>query len=450
MKNVGARGNRDSTQGDSGTGHSNATLLLIAGEGLLMTHALVGPEVVIGRGDDCDIVVRSPTLSRRHALLRLGPPLQLQDLDSRNGTRIGGQVHRGGAPLPLTVGDAFHVGGISFVVVGGRQPSDPSLRSDFGHLRIEDPTLASDHLREIGKSGVNVLILGETGVGKEVLAETLHRLSQRSGPLVRINCAALSSNLLESELFGHEKGAFTGATDSKPGLLASAKGGTVLLDEVGELSAALQAKLLRAIETKEILPVGAVRPLSIDVRFLAATNRDLPAEAARGQFRADLYFRLDGVTLEIPPLRQRRRLIGRLALQFLDEAQRERGSARTQLSSEVLRHIEEHLWPGNVRELKAAINRAVLLARGHEIKARHLGLRSATPSPDARADAASPDAASPDAASLDAAERRERERIIEALAACAGNQTRAAKQLGISRATLTHKLALYRIPRPRK
>jgi two-component system response regulator AtoC len=445
MPDVGAvRGrNQDSTQGDGGAASSNATLLLIAGEGLLTTHVLAKPEVVMGRGADCDVVVSSPRLSRRHALLRLGPPLTLQDLESRNGTRIAGQVHRGGAAVPLSVGDVFQVGSLSFIIIGGPEAAASSLRSDAAHaLRVEDPTLAhaSAHWREIAQSGANVLILGETGVGKEMLAEALHRLSGRCGPLVRINCAALSPSLLESELFGHEKGAFTGASESKPGLLASANGGTVLLDEVGELSASLQAKLLRAIETKEVLRIGAVRPQSIDIRFLAATNRDLPAEAARGQFRADLYFRLDGLTLQIPPLRERRRLIGPLALQLLDEAQRGRDGARVQLSPEALRHLEEHPWPGNVRELKAAIHRALLLARGRDIKPAHLGLRSARPSAEPPADDAP----------LAADELREREGIIEALAACAGNQTRAARRLGISRATLTHKLALFRIPRPRK
>ena len=436
------RGNQVSTPSDGETPLPDAALLLIAGEGLLTTHALTKPEVVIGRGEDCDIVVASQRLSRRHALLRLGPPLTLQDLDSRNGTRIAGEVRHGGAPLPLSVGDIFHVGRLSFVILGGPDASSSSLRSDLGHaLRVEDPTLAhvSGHLREIAKSGVNVLILGETGVGKEVLAEALHRLSERRGSFVRINCAALSPSLLESELFGHEKGAFTGAGESKPGLLASANGGTVLLDEVGELPVSLQPKLLRAIETKEVLRIGAVRPQSIDVRFLAATNRDLPAEAARGQFRADLYFRLDGVTLEIPPLRARRPLIAPLALQLLEEAQSGSSSPLVQFTPDALRHLEEHAWPGNVRELKAAIRRALLLARGRAIKPAHLGLRSPA-APEARADAHS----------LDAGEQRERERIVEALAACAGNQTHAARRLGIARATLTHKLALYRIPRPRK
>ena len=435
---------RDGTQRDDGADEAAAgAMLLIGGEGLLTTHALTKPEVVIGRADDCDVVVPSATLSRHHVRLRLGPPLTLQDLDSRNGTHVHGKLHRGGQPVQLCVGDGFRIGRLSFLVLGSASASASSSGSELGQpLRVEDPSLAhaSAHLRDIARSGANVLILGETGVGKEVLAVTLHSLSERSGPLVRINCAALAPALLESELFGHEKGAFTGASESKPGMLASAKGGTVLLDEVGELPDALQAKLLRAIETKEVQRVGAGRPLPIDVRFLAATNRDLPTEAARGRFRADLYFRLDGVSLLIPPLRERRRLISRLALELLAEAQRSAGQPpTTTLPAEVLRHLEEHDWPGNVRELKTALERALVFARGRELKPKHLGLRAARP-----ADAPDP------AASRDAAEAQERARIIEALEACAGNQTRAAQRLGISRATMTVKLALHRIPRPRK
>jgi transcriptional regulator with PAS, ATPase and Fis domain len=260
---------------------------------------------------------------------------------------------------------------------------------------------------------------------------------------VRINCAALAPQLLESELFGHEKGAFTGATQPKPGLLESARGGTAFLDEVGELPAALQAKLLRALETKEVLRVGAVRPKAIDVRFVAATNRDLPAEVAREQFRADLFFRLDGVTLAIPPLRERRHLIVPLALRFLVAAKAE--AASTELAVSVLQKLEAHSWPGNVRELKAVVERALLLARGKAISPSHIVLRPiGAPSSDPALTESAVTAA------LTADEERERARIVEALEACGGNQTRAARQLGISRATMVTRLALYRIPRPRK
>jgi transcriptional regulator with PAS, ATPase and Fis domain len=458
----------DSTQRDDGNRREGgeAGLLLVAGEGLLTTHALVKRELIIGRDPGCDVVVASSTLSRRHARVCLGPPVTVQDLGSRNGTRVAGDLYRGGAPVRLAVGDAFQVGKLSFMLLDAPPAATASVRSELGRsLRVIDPSLerVGAHVREIAKSDVSVLILGETGVGKEVLAETLHALSERRGPLVRVNCAALSPTLLESELFGHEKGAFTGANQSRPGLMASAHRGTILLDEVGELSPTLQAKLLRVIETKEVLRIGAVKPQSIDVRFLAATNRDLPAEVARGLFRADLFFRLDGVTLEIPPLRQRRQLIAPLVWHFLGEAQKLGGRGPTPLSAAVVRLLEEHDWPGNVRELKASIERALLLARGRELMPSHFALRAppprvetpatlesavaeASPLTTVRDDTLSPDPAIP----AGPANNEESARIIAALEACAGNQTRAAKLLGISRTTLVHKIALHRIPRPRK
>jgi DNA-binding NtrC family response regulator len=315
-------------------------------------------------------------------------------------------------------------------------------------LRVLDPTAerATSLVRDVAQSGVSALILGETGVGKEVLAETLHRLSGRSGAFVRINCAAVAPALFESELFGHEKGAFTGAEHARVGLLEAAHRGTLLLDEVGDLEPGAQAKLLRVIETKEVLRVGATRPLTVDVRFLAATNRDLGSDVARGRFRADLFFRLDGVTLMIPPLRERREQIAPLALELLHEAvKRQPARGALKLAPDVLTRLAEYDWPGNVRQLRAALERALLLARGGEIGVRHLAVDATSP---VRAAAAAGGGADPGALSDD--EQRARRQILDALEACAGNQTRAARALGISRATLVNKLALYRIPRPRK
>jgi transcriptional regulator with GAF, ATPase, and Fis domain len=303
-----------------------------------------------------------------------------------------------------------------------------------------------------------VLLLGETGVGKEVFAEGVHNHSARKrGPFLRLNCAALTETLLESELFGHEKGAFTGAGAQKDGLLEAAHQGTVFLDEVGELPMSIQAKLLRAVEHREVLRIGATRPVQIDVRFLAATNRDLPAEVASGAFRRDLLFRLDGVTLVIPPLRERRGLIGPMALRFLAEARPRPGMA-PRLATEVLAALEAYSWPGNVRELKAVVERAVLLARDGEIGVRHLAFArraAAPPSSDTDTPAltartvAPPLDADPPPDYLDDDQRADRARVIAALDECAGNQTRAAKLLGIGRTALVTKLRLYRIPRPR-
>ncbi|MBZ0237832.1 MAG: sigma 54-interacting transcriptional regulator, partial [Deltaproteobacteria bacterium] len=356
----------------SGSAAHGGDLLLVAGEGFFSTYELGDRELVIGRGEDCDVRIEHKALSRRHAVLRVGPPATVQDLGSTNGTRIGGAVHKGGEPVALAAADSFHVGPFSFVLVA-RAPREEHSLSGRDVLRVVDPTPKGVPalVRDIAASAVSVLILGETGVGKEVLAETLHELSGRVGELTRINCAALSETLLESELFGHEKGAFTGAAAQKIGLLEAADGGTVFLDEVGELPLSIQAKLLRAVEHREVLRIGSTRPIKIDVRFLSATNRDLPAEVASGAFRRDLFFRLDGVTLVIPPLRERRGLIGPMALRFLEHARRQAGSP-PRLAAEVLAALEDYGWPGNVRELKAVIERAVLLARGGEISAKHL------------------------------------------------------------------------------
>jgi transcriptional regulator with PAS, ATPase and Fis domain len=358
----------------------------------------------------------------------------------------------GGDPVPLGVGESFHIGKLSFVLVRAPRAHTRSQLEGAEALTVLDPATPGPLVRDIALAGINVLILGETGVGKEVLAESVHHASQRKGPLVRINCAALSGTLLESELFGHEKGAFTGATESKPGLLETARDGTAFLDEVGELPLALQAKLLRVLETREVLRVGAVKPVAVDVRFVAATNRDLPGEVRQGEFRGDLYFRLDGVTLAIPPLRQRRHQVQALALRFLTEAhKRAHKTAAPRLAHDLMARLQAHDWPGNVRELKAVCERAVLLARGGEIGPRHLTLRAhAKPEVVAPPRPAPATPAAPEAPALDAAAAAERQRILDALEQCAGNQTRAAKLLGIARATLVNKLALYNIPRPRK
>jgi DNA-binding NtrC family response regulator len=432
----------------------------------MITHPITTDEIVIGRAPECDLVLEHRALSRRHAVLRRGPQLSVQDLGSTNGLRLARGLVRGGEPVLLAPGESFHIGPFSFLVVDA-QPTDASTnRSGRDRLIVEDPTPegVSTLIREIAKSGVNVLVLGETGVGKEVLASTIHAVSERSGPLSSINCAALSEPLLESELFGHEKGAFTGAAAAKDGLLEAASGGTVFLDEIGDLPLSLQAKLLRAVESREIRRLGSTREVPIDVRIIAATNRELTAEVAAGRFRQDLFFRLDGVTLRIPPLRDRRHAIGPLALKFVEEASRRLGRPEVRATPEMIAALSAHDWPGNVRELKAVIDRAVLLSRGAQLGSRHLAFSSrpdgaapgpAPAPPRAAAPAAAP-AASPAAAPasgerdfLEPEQRADRARVIAALDECAGNQTRAAKRLGISRTTLVNKLALYRIPRPR-
>jgi two-component system, NtrC family, response regulator AtoC len=222
------------------------------------------------------------------------------------------------------------------------------------------------------RSPINVLLAGPTGAGKELVARTIHRLSPRAAcPFVALNCAGLPETLVESELFGHERGAFTGALTARTGLLEAAKGGTVFLDEIGEMPPAAQAKLLRVTETREVLPVGGLRPRPLDVRFVAATNRDLEAEVGAGRFRADLFYRLAALVITVPALAERRSEILPLARLFLERACAGRRSP-PRLSAAAISFLEEHPWPGNVRELRNVVERALLFCDGDEIALAHL------------------------------------------------------------------------------
>jgi two-component system response regulator AtoC len=311
-----------------------------------------------------------------------------------------------------------------------------------GHLSLDPAILALDKLVDRLAAGtINVLLLGETGVGKEVFAEKIHRRSPRAEkPLLKLNCAALSEQLLESELFGHEKGAFTGATATKPGLLESADGGTVFLDELGELPAALQAKLLRVLEDRAVMRVGALKARSIDVRFVAATNRDLEAEMARGTFRKDLFYRLSAATLMIPPLRERPAEIEPLARMFIAMFAKQMNRPPPELSPAAIALLHSYEWPGNVRELRNAIERAVLLTGDEPIGPELLPVEKMAASLPA------------EDASVDLRSRREayeRQVVIDALEKAGGNQTAAAKMLGIARRTLITRMQNYGLPRPR-
>jgi len=375
------------------------------------------------------------------------------------------------------------------VAIHGGVEAEASLLPTAGAIDALRPLL-----ERVAPTQINVLILGETGVGKEVLARLIHELSPRgSRPMSCLNCAAFSENLLESELFGHERGAFTGAVQAKPGLLEAAQGGTVLLDEIGELPLALQAKLLRVVEHRQVTRLGGLAPRSIDVRFLAATNRDLEAEVARGAFRSDLYFRLNGVALVLPPLRERAGEIVQLALAFVEQFARQSNRPRVpRISQAALGVLERYTWPGNVRELRNVIERALMLCPSDVIDLEHLPLEklgrtlplaraleppplvvhpahritptmpslpsapprpSSLPSPGAYSlssldgphavQSSSPRALTPE-------ELVERDRIARVLEACVGNQTHAAQELGLTRRALITRIERYCLPRPRK
>jgi len=281
-----------------------------------------------------------------------------------------------------------------------------------------------------------VLLSGESGTGKEVVAQYIHRLSERSEkPFFSINCGALPDSLLESELFGHVKGSFTGAVKDKDGLLVAADGGTLFLDEIGEMSAATQVKLLRAIQEREVFPVGSTEAVSVDVRIIAATNRDLEEEMRKGTFRSDLYYRLNVIQLHLPPLRERREDVELLARHFLERlSEREEGEPR-QLGEDVMALLKGYDWPGNVRELENALERAAVVAEGREIQVAHLPERVRE-----RPEQRLVDDATPPNPTMEVIERAYIHWVLQAEG---GNKTRAAEVLGIDPSTLYRKLNRY-------
>jgi DNA-binding NtrC family response regulator len=307
---------------------------------------------------------------------------------------------------------------------------------------------------QLAKADASLLITGESGTGKEVLARHIHARSKRGrGPFVALNCAALPETLLESELFGHEKGAFSGAVAARKGKFEQAEGGTLLLDEIGEMDPRLQAKLLRVIQEKEVDRLGGTAPVKVDVRLLAATHRDLAAEVSKGRFREDLFFRLNVLALHIPPLRERTADILPLAAHFAARYAQANGLPSRSLSPAAAAALLAHPWPGNVRELENCLHRAVLLAEGPSIGPEAIELIRPRRAPDPIAADAPPTPAptpSPIQPGRVAAlvgrkmEEVEQELIIETLSHCLGNRTRAAEILGISIRTLRNKLMEYR------
>ncbi len=313
-------------------------------------------------------------------------------------------------------------------------------RFDFSALKGESRPMRQlkETLALVAPAEATVLITGESGTGKEVVAQIIHQNSRRAeGPLIKINCAALPENLLESELFGHERGAFTGATARREGRFKAADGGSIFLDEVGELSPGTQAKLLRVLQEGEFSPLGSDKTLQADVRVMAATNRDLAQAVAEGRFREDLYYRLNVVTLEMPPLRERGEDVITLAEDFLRQFNQKNRRDLKGFSPEARRLLLAHSWPGNVRELINAVERAVIMAQGHLIEAGDLPLAI-------QGSARTQD----DYCLRPGLTIREAERLLieRTLEATGGNRTRAAEMLGITRKTLQNKIKEYGLP----
>jgi transcriptional regulator with GAF, ATPase, and Fis domain len=320
-----------------------------------------GPELSIGTSPSSDLVLTDPTVSRHHCVIEVGPRgFRLRDLGSTNGTRIGPHFIESawlGGETTLSLGTS----GVRFEVmdetVRERLTSGPAFAGLLG--KSAPMRRIFTMLPRLAAADATVLINGETGTGKTLLAEAIHNASPRvRGPFAVVDCAAIPPTLVESELFGHERGAFTGAHATRVGAFEAANGGTLFLDEIGELPLDVQPKLLRALENRQIKRLGGTQTIALDVRIIAATNRDLREAVNAGSFRSDLFYRLNVVRLHVPPLRERREDIPLLVDHFFRQFSRE---PHASAPAALVAALERQVWPGNVREVRAAVERAVLL-----------------------------------------------------------------------------------------
>jgi transcriptional regulator with GAF, ATPase, and Fis domain len=336
-------------------------LAVVGGPSTGLQRPIDGHELRIGKAPSNHITVADPTVSRFHCVIeQTARGLLLRDLGSTNGTQVGGcWVDR----VYVAPGVAIKIGSTTLQVLGAdataplRAPETAAEPRLIGSSQALQRLIAS--LPRVASSGVTVLIEGETGTGKSVLAEMIHQVGPRpTSPFVVVDCGSIPPSLIESELFGHERGSFTGATERRIGAFEAANGGTIFLDEIGELPLAMQPKLLRALEARTIKRIGSTKSIHVDVQVIAATNRDLRGGIAAGEFRADLFYRLDGLRLHVPPLRDRRDDIPLLIEQFARRIKRDVDAALIDFLKQTLATRDE--WPGNVRELRNAVEKAVL------------------------------------------------------------------------------------------
>jgi len=359
---------------------------------------------------------------------------------------------------------------------GGEVPKTESAIEDFvrGHIIGSSPAIQRvlDTVRKVAQSDSSVLVTGPSGTGKELLAHAIHaNSSRRAGPMVSVHCAALSPSLLESELFGHVKGAFTGAHKDRVGRFESANGGTLFLDEIGDISLETQIKLLRVLQTRQFEPVGGTRTIQVDVRLIAATHQDLKRLIVEGKFREDLFYRLNVISISLPTLAERKEDIHELSLHFLKRSSERLNKPIKQIDDDALIALKRYSWSGNIRELENVLERAVVLAEGesivlHDLPREILEGKSPPAKPIAPRSLAEPKprggggrerveemiSVGPSAITLGNGkldEFAEREAIEEALRAASGNKAEAARALGIPRSTLFSKLRKYRINKPR-
>ena len=369
-------------------------LVVVSPDGRQQSHAFLfdNDHVTIGATDDNDLVIDDDTVSRNHCKIWLdGSHYMLTDLGSRNGSFINGTRIRE-AFLEPNVTVQLGKTKIQFAPVDEKLTITPSEKKKLGDLIGGNARMREIYtiLERIAPTDTNVIIGGETGTGKEVIARTIHQLSRRrEGPFIVFDCGAVPENLIESELFGHEKGSFTGAMNTRMGVFEMANGGTVFLDELGELALELQPKLLRVLEQREIRRVGGSSTKKVDVRVVAATNRDLEKEVRAGRFREDLFYRLNVVRIVLPPLRERREDIALLAQHFLqsDHFNKSRDGVRriANISDAAMERLSAYEWPGNVRELHNVIERACSFADTSTIEPRdlpdHVGTGRNSPAP---------------------------------------------------------------------
>ena len=392
---------------------------LVTPDGVQSVQRIRSP-IVVGRDASCDLVLPDRAASRHHARLTPCPNgIEVVDLDSRNGTFVGGRTAR---RVTAPVGSTIRIGSVLLLVA--------QLEEEWRLPELAGPLVGGHSLAAVrrtvslvGPTELPILILGDTGTGKEVVARLVHTASARSGPFVAVNCAALPEHLVESELFGHVRGAFTGADRNRQGLLTMASSGTLFLDELGELPLPAQAKLLRVLEDRMVRSVGAERASRIDVRFLSATNANLRAAVDAGRFRADLYARLAAVEIRLPALRQRREDIPAL-IEFL-LARAGRGPLR--FSIDALEALLVHGWPHNIRELDNLVRTVAL--RGSSIDLDDLPLHLQAQLREARREI-------PSSAPLPSADDELRGRIVDLLDFHRGNVRRVAISLGMARGQL--------------
>lgn len=396
------------------------------------------PVVRIGSAPDNDVILRDRSVSRHHAELRLMPDgMLLRDLGSTNGTFVG-QLRVSEVYLaPETLCLLGHTRLTLRQRTETRQftvPDDHQLGELVGASALMRELYG--YIRTVAATPVTILIHGESGCGKELVARTLHALSGRRGPLVVFDASVTDPEMVRNDLFGHVKGAFTGASGSREGAFRQADGGTLFIDEIGELPLDLQPRLLRALENREVTPIGSDRPERVDVRVIAATHRDLAAMVRDGGFRADLYYRLSVVPLRVPSLRAIRDDIPLLAQTFI-----QRLGLTCRLSGAALQALQEYSWPGNARELRNVIERAAVLSRDGLIQPADLLLPAAAaeePLGQPGGDAQVPH-------SRDELKALERQSIINALSRTGNNKTAAARELGIPLSTLKRRLKDYEL-----